>query len=147
MPSVSLTGNLVSRGGIVSRDICTIVTYRLCVDATILGVVNRYSKVHRTGGVDDIVRDSVHVGDRTFDASEVDCRSSASRHCAFLPQHRGREREDVSHRHAGIEKYFEEAFYPAVEGEKPRHVTPELIAQLMAASAKHGQTILPPAHS
>jgi hypothetical protein len=45
---------------------------------------------------------------------------------------------------AGIEKYFEEAFYPAVEGEGPPMVTPELIARLMAASAKFGQTVLPP---
>ena len=48
---------------------------------------------------------------------------------------------------AGIEKYFEEAFYPAVEGKGPPLVTPELIARLMAASARHGQTVLPPAHS
>jgi hypothetical protein len=25
---------------------------------------------------------------------------------------------------AGIEKYFEEAFYPGVEGKEPPHVTP-----------------------
>jgi hypothetical protein len=48
---------------------------------------------------------------------------------------------------AGIEKFFEEAFYPAVEGKKPPSVTPELITRLMAASARHGQTVLPPAHS
>jgi hypothetical protein len=47
---------------------------------------------------------------------------------------------------AGIEKYFEEAFYPAVDGSGPPPVTPELIARLIAASAKHGQTVLPPAH-
>jgi hypothetical protein len=48
---------------------------------------------------------------------------------------------------AGIEKFFEEAFYPAVEGTEPPPVPPELIARLMAASARHGQTVLPPAHS
>jgi hypothetical protein len=48
---------------------------------------------------------------------------------------------------AGIEKYFQEAFYPAVAAEEPPHVTPELIARLMAASARHGQSILPPAES
>jgi hypothetical protein len=48
---------------------------------------------------------------------------------------------------AGIEKFFEEACYPAVEGKEPPPVTPELIARLMAASAKYGQTVLPPAHS
>jgi hypothetical protein len=48
---------------------------------------------------------------------------------------------------AGIEKFFEEAFYPAVEGREPPPFTSELIARLMAASARHGQTVLPPAHS
>jgi hypothetical protein len=47
---------------------------------------------------------------------------------------------------AGIEKYFEEAFYPAVAGQQPPPVSPELFAGLMAASAKYGQTILAPAH-
>src|SRR5262245_31117003 len=47
---------------------------------------------------------------------------------------------------AGIEKFFEEAFSPAVEGKEPPPLTPELIAHLMAASARHGQTVLPPAH-
>ena len=48
---------------------------------------------------------------------------------------------------AGIDKFFEEEFYPAAEGKEPPPVTPELIARLMAASARHGQTILRPAHS
>jgi len=48
---------------------------------------------------------------------------------------------------AGIEKFFEEAFSPAVEGKEPPPVTPELIARLIATSARHGQTVLPPAHS
>jgi hypothetical protein len=48
---------------------------------------------------------------------------------------------------AGIEKFFEEALYPAVESKGPPPVTPELIARLMAASARHGLTFLPPAHS
>ena len=48
---------------------------------------------------------------------------------------------------AGIEKFFEEAFHPAVEGKEPPPVTPELIARLMAASARHGQTVLPPPQS
>ena len=48
---------------------------------------------------------------------------------------------------AGIEKFFEEAFYPAVEGREPPPVTPELIARLIAASTRHGQTVLPPAHT
>jgi hypothetical protein len=30
---------------------------------------------------------------------------------------------------AGIEKFFEEAFYPAVEGKEPPPFTPELIAR------------------
>jgi hypothetical protein len=48
---------------------------------------------------------------------------------------------------AGMEKFFEEALYPAVEGKEPPLATPELIARLAAASARHGQTVLPPAHS
>ena len=48
---------------------------------------------------------------------------------------------------AGIEKYFAEAFYPAVEGKEPPLVRPQLIARLMAASARHGQTVMLPAHS
>jgi hypothetical protein len=59
---------------------------------------------------------------------------------------RARDCEDVGHRHGGgIEKFFEDAFYPALEGKEPAPVTPELIARLMAA--RHGQTALPPAHS
>jgi len=45
---------------------------------------------------------------------------------------------------AGIEKFFEEAFSPAVEGKEPPSVRPELIARLIATSARHGQTVLPP---
>jgi hypothetical protein len=48
---------------------------------------------------------------------------------------------------AGIEKFFEEAFHPAAEGKEAPPVTPELIARLMAASVRHGQTIVPPAQS
>jgi hypothetical protein len=48
---------------------------------------------------------------------------------------------------AGIEKFFEEALDPAVEGSEPPLPTPELIARLIAASARHGQTVLPPSHS
>jgi hypothetical protein len=48
---------------------------------------------------------------------------------------------------AGIEKFFEEALYPAEDGKEPPPVTPELIERLMAASARYGQTVLPPAHS
>ena len=45
---------------------------------------------------------------------------------------------------AGIEKFFEEALNPALEGQGPPLVTPELIGRLMAASTKYGQTVLPP---
>jgi hypothetical protein len=48
---------------------------------------------------------------------------------------------------AGIEEFFEEGFYPAVNGEEPPPLSPEFIARLMAASARHGQTVLPPSHS
>jgi hypothetical protein len=45
---------------------------------------------------------------------------------------------------AGIEKFFEEAFYPAVEGKEPPAPTREFMARMMAAAARHGNTILPP---
>jgi len=41
---------------------------------------------------------------------------------------------------------IKEACYPDVEGKEPPPVSPEWIARLMAASARHGQTVLPPAH-
>ena len=91
---------------------------------------------------------TIHVGDQTLYASEG--------HCAHLPRGivhyfrntgEGTARMLVTATPAGIEKYFEEAFNPAVEGQAPPLVTPELIARLMTASAKYGQTVLPLTHS
>jgi quercetin dioxygenase-like cupin family protein len=91
---------------------------------------------------------TIHVGDQTIYASEG--------HCAHLPRGivhyfrntgEGTARMLVTATPAGIEKYFEEAFNPAVEGQVPPLVTPELIGRLMAASAKYGQTVLPPVHA
>jgi quercetin dioxygenase-like cupin family protein len=86
------------------------------------------------------------VGDQTVNASQGDC-IHLPRGIVHSFRNTGKEnaRMLVTATPAGIEKFFEEAFYPAVEGKEPPHVTPELKARLMAASARHGQTILPPA--
>lgn len=91
---------------------------------------------------------TIQVGGRTLYASQGDC--------AHLPRGivhsfrntgKGTARMMVTVTPAGIEKYFEEAFNPAVEGQEPPPVTPELIQRLIAASAKYGQTVLPPVHA
>lgn len=46
---------------------------------------------------------------------------------------------------AGVGKFFEEGLYPAVEGGEPPLVSEALMAPMMAAAAKYGQTIVPPA--
>jgi len=46
---------------------------------------------------------------------------------------------------AGLEEFFEEAFYPAVDGSAPPLATQALIARLLAAAPKHGLEPLPPA--
>ena len=90
---------------------------------------------------------TAQVGDQTVYASEGDC-IHLPRGIAHSFRNTGKEnlRMLVTATPAGIEKYFEEAFYPAVEGQEPPPATPELIGRLMAAAARHGQTILPPAH-
>ncbi len=46
---------------------------------------------------------------------------------------------------AGLENFFAEAFYPAVEGaEPPTTVTEEFRARLIAAASKYGLELLPP---
>jgi quercetin dioxygenase-like cupin family protein len=91
---------------------------------------------------------TVQVGAQTISASQGDC--------AHLPRgivhsFRNTGKEDarmlVTATPAGVEKFFEEAFSPAVEGQEPPPLTPEWIARLMAASAKYGQTVLPPPQS
>src|SRR5215510_9418564 len=91
---------------------------------------------------------TVWVGDRTLYASEGDC-AHLPRGIVHSFRNTGTEnaRMLVTATPAGIEKFFEEAFSPAVEGKEPPPVTPELIARLMVASARHGQTVLLPAHS
>lgn len=46
---------------------------------------------------------------------------------------------------AGLEKFFEEVFSPAVEGSPAPLMNEGLIARAMAAAAKHGLQLLPPA--
>jgi quercetin dioxygenase-like cupin family protein len=91
---------------------------------------------------------TIQVGDRTVHASPGDCAHlpRGIAHC-FRNTGEGTARMLVTVTPAGIEKYFEEAFYPAVEGQEPPLITPELIQRLMAASAKYGQTVLPPVHA
>ena len=46
---------------------------------------------------------------------------------------------------AGLEKFFEEAFYPAVDrSAAPPPMTEALLARLLAAAPKHGLELLPP---
>jgi quercetin dioxygenase-like cupin family protein len=91
---------------------------------------------------------TVRVGEQAFDASQGDC-AHLPRGIVHSFRNTGKEnaRMLVTATPAGIEKYFEEAFYPAVEGKEPPPVTPELIGRLMAAAARHGQTVLPPPQS
>ena len=90
---------------------------------------------------------TARVGDQTLCASQGDC-VHLPRGIVHSFRNTGKEsaRMLVTATPAGIEQYFAEAFYPAVEGEEPPPVTPELIGRLMAAAASHGQTILPPSH-
>jgi quercetin dioxygenase-like cupin family protein len=46
---------------------------------------------------------------------------------------------------AGLEKYFEETFYPAVEGSGPPPLTEDLIKRAIAAAPKYGLELLLPA--
>ena len=89
---------------------------------------------------------TVHVGGQTLQASQGDCvhlprqivhsfRNTGNEHARML----------VTATPAGIEKYFEEALYPAVAGQQPPPPSPELFGRLMAAAAKYGQTIVAPA--
>ena len=91
---------------------------------------------------------TIWVGDQTVHASQGDC-AHLPRGIVHSFRNTGKEaaRMLVTVTPAGIEKFFEEACYPAVEGKEPPPVTPELIARLMAASARYGQTVLPSAHS
>ena len=90
---------------------------------------------------------TIWVGDRTVHASEGDC-AHLPRGIVHSFRNTGTETAKmlVTATPAGIEKFFEEACYPAVEGREPPPPTPELIGRLMAAAARHGQTVLPPAH-
>ena len=91
---------------------------------------------------------TIWVGDQTVHASQGDC-AHLPRGIVHSFRNTGREnaRMLVTATPAGIEKFFEEALYPAEDGKEPPPVTPELIERLMAASARYGQTVLPPAHS
>lgn len=91
---------------------------------------------------------TVQVGDQTLAVSQGDC-AHLPRGIVHSFRNTGKENARIlaTATPAGIENFFVEAFYPAVEGKEPPLVTPELISRLMAASAKYGQTVLPPAHS
>ena len=91
---------------------------------------------------------TVWVGDQTVHAAQGDC-AHLPRGIVHSFRNTGTEtaRMLVMATPAGIEKFFEEAFYPAAQGKEFPPVTPELIGRLMAVSARHGQTVLLPAHS
>jgi quercetin dioxygenase-like cupin family protein len=48
---------------------------------------------------------------------------------------------------AGFEGFFEETFYPVVEGEAPPPPGPEIVARFLAAAPKYGLTLFPPGQS
>ena len=91
---------------------------------------------------------TVQVGDQTIQASQGDC-AHLPRGIVHSFRNTGKETVQmlVTATPAGIEKFFEEAFCPAAEGKEFPTITPELIGRLMAVSARHGQTVLLPAHS
>ena len=91
---------------------------------------------------------TIQVGDRTVCASQGDCAHlpRGVAHC-FRNTSEATARMLVTATPAGIEKFFEEALNPAVQDQEPPLVTPKLIERLMAASAKYGQTVLPPVHA
>src|SRR5262249_29019966 len=80
---------------------------------------------------------TIWVGDRTVHvtvhASQGDC-AHLPRGIVHSFRNTGREsaRMLVTATPAGIEKFFEKAFYPVVDGEEPPSASPELIARLMA---------------
>jgi quercetin dioxygenase-like cupin family protein len=91
---------------------------------------------------------TVQVGGQTLQAASGDCihlpRGIAH---SFRNTGKGTARMLVTATPAGIEKFFEEAFYPAPANQQPPLPSPELIGRLMTAAAKYGNTILPPAHA
>ena len=46
---------------------------------------------------------------------------------------------------AGIEKFFEEALYPVEESSSPMPLNEAFVGRLMAAAARHGLQLFPPA--
>ena len=89
---------------------------------------------------------TVQVGDETLPASPGDF--------VYLPRgivhsfrNTGKEnaRMLVTATPAGLEKYFEEIFDPAVEGAEPPLLTEALIKRAMAAAPKYGLELLLPA--
>lgn len=91
---------------------------------------------------------TVQVGGQTMHASAGDCiylpRGIAH---SFRNTGEGRARMLVTATPSGIEKFFEEAFYPAGAKQEPPQATPELIGRLIATAAKYGNMILTPAHA
>jgi hypothetical protein len=88
---------------------------------------------------------TVRVGDQTLHASPGDCVHLPGIVRSFRNTAKENAKMLVTATPAGIEKFFTEAFYPAVHGNDPPLVTPELMRRMMAAAARAGTTILPPA--
>ena len=90
---------------------------------------------------------TIQVGEEILNASAGDF--------VYLPrgiQHSFKNTGDVNAKFivvvtpAGLEKFFEEAFYPAVDhSSAPPLATEALVARLLAAAPKHGLELLPPA--
>lgn len=89
---------------------------------------------------------TVQIGDRTLQASPGDF-VYLPRGIAHFFRNAGKEsaRMLVTATPAGLEKYFEETFDPAVEGSGPPPLTEALIKRAKAAAPKYGLELLLPA--
>ena len=90
---------------------------------------------------------TIRAGDRTVNASPGDFvhipRGTVH---SFKNIGNGHAKMLVTFTPAGMEKFFEEAFYPAVDRQAaPPLLTEELLARLLVAAPKHGLEFLPPA--
>ena len=89
---------------------------------------------------------AIRVGDRTFNASPGDFVHvpRGTVHC-FTNIGAGHAKMLVTFTPAGMEKFFEEAFYPAGDRSVgPPHLTDELLGRLLGASTRNGLEFLPP---
>lgn len=90
---------------------------------------------------------SLHAGEKTLHVSAGDFANvpRGTVHW-FKNTGKGNAKMLVTFTPAGAEKFFEETFYPAVDGEAaPTCLTEAMLARLMTAAPKYGLEFLPPA--